>query len=294
MVRRIAPLIGMTAMLLICAWSIAGLTGAVIAFFAVMIIAATGPRLSSHATMRFYGARPFPPARIPGVYAELSHLAEDAGLPVVPRLYRLRTSAPMAFAVGDRADPAIAVSDGLLYLLGGRERAGVLAHEVAHIAAGDVTLMRLGDLLRRMTAFLCHCGLLSLLLNALLIPGAGAPLWIVVLLAAAPVSLGLLQLSMSRGREFAADAAAARLTGDPAALAGALTKLERINRWNLQRLFGQLSGLEVPSCLRTHPATEERIERLGHIRIDMDEQAAKRHRRPAHYLMRFDPSGNPF
>lgn len=294
MLRSLIPIAVMGCVLLACAWLVGGATGAVLALGAVLVLSVAGPSLPSHAAMRLYGAIPLHPAQVPGLYRELAHLADRAALPVTPRLYRLRTATPAAFTVGSRADPAIAVSDGMLYLLGGRERTGVLAHEVAHIASGDVTLMRLSDLLRRFTAFLCNAGLIALLLLALLVPGTIVPIGAVLLLAAAPFGLGLLQLAVSRGREFAADAAAARLTGDPQALASALHKLEQVNRWSLQRVLGQLSGFEVPSCLRTHPETGERIARLVQIGRSLPRNAAAQQVRRPHYLMRFDPSGNPF
>ena len=294
MTRSRLSLAGMGAVLLACAWVIAGGFGALLTLAALAVLGTAGPRISAHAAMRLHGAIPLYPTQVPGLYGDLVQLARRVSLPAVPRLYRLRTGTPAAFTVGIADDPAIAISDGLMYTLGARERMGVLAHEVAHLAAGDVAIMRLGDLMRRIATLLCHTALITILLTLLLVPGTGVSPLTVLMLAATPIALGLLQLALSRDREFAADEAAARLTGDPAALASALRKLEANHRWSLQRLLGQLGGFDMPSCLRTHPATDARIARLARIGREMRRRTAGSRACPTYPLMRFDASGNPF
>jgi heat shock protein HtpX len=260
--RGFLPLAAMVAVVALCGWIIGGLAGIALAAVLMLVLAATMPRLSPHAAMRLHGAVPVHPTLAPAVYRELARLARRARLPRLPQLYRLPSPAPAAFAVGDPDGAAVAVSDGLVRLLDGRELSGVLAHEVAHIAAGDLAFSRLGDVLQRATAMVCMLGLLSALLLMAVVPGLEMPLLAVWTLALAPSAIGLLRLALSRSREFAADAAAAELTGDPAGLARALHKLDLAERWTLRHLFGRMAGLEQPSCLRTHPATRDRIARL--------------------------------
>ena len=184
----------------------------------------------------------------------------SAGLPRVPRLYRVPAPALNAFAAGSREDPAIALTDGLLMSLEPRELAGVLAHELSHVRARDVWVMTLAAVVGRMTSLMSFFGqmLLFILIPVSLFTGQGVPLLAIVLLIFAPTISGLLQLALSRTREFDADVGAIELTGDPRGLASALAKLERQRGGWMQRLF----MARAPSWLMTHPSTDERIRRL--------------------------------
>ncbi|HBO8848948.1 TPA: M48 family metalloprotease [Pseudomonas aeruginosa] len=152
---------------------------------------------------------------------------------------------------------------GLLRRLSPRELAGVLAHEIAHIASEDLRVMGLADSVSRFTSLLALMGQIAILLSlpALLV-GAAEVYWPSLLLLAASPQLALLaQLGLSRVREFDADRLAAELTGDPQGLASALAKIERVSRsWRAWLWPGW--GNPEPSWLRTHPATQERISRL--------------------------------
>ena len=166
-----------------------------------------------------------------------------------------------AFATGSKQEASIALTDGLLRSLSPRELAGVLAHEIAHIASEDLRVMGLADSVSRFTSLLALMGQIAILLSlpALLV-GAAEVYWPGLLLLAASPQLALLaQLGLSRVREFDADRLAAELTGDPQGLASALAKIERVSRsWRAWLGWGNPE----PSWLRTHPATQERIARL--------------------------------
>ena len=168
-----------------------------------------------------------------------------------------------AFATGSKQEASIALTDGLLRSLSPRELAGVFAHEVAHIANEDLRVMGLADSVSRLTCLLALMGQIAILLSlpALLV-GAAEVYWPGLLLLAASPQLALLaQLGLSRVREFDADRLAAELTGDPQGLASALAKIERVSRsWRAWLWPGW--GNPEPSCLRTRPATQERIARL--------------------------------
>ena len=141
---------------------------------------------------------------------------------------------------------------------------GVLAHEISHIRNNDLWVMGLADAVRRFTRLLSWMGQLLLLLNLpmLGLGGDTFPWLLVLLLIGAPILSFLLQLALSRTREYDADLDAATLTGNPRGLANALAKMERLEGTWLERLL--LSGRRRPqrSVFRTHPNTADRIRRL--------------------------------
>lgn len=230
-----------------------------IAIFALLL----EPAAASPLTLRLYRAQPVPPAAAPQLWRILRLLAERADLPALPLLHYVPSPVVNAFAVGNRGQSAIAVTDGLLRRLDTRELAGVLAHEVAHIAHGDLRVMGLADYVSRLTSVFALLGQVMLLLMLPWVLSGSAEInWLgLFVLAGSPLIALLTQLGLSRVREFDADLTAAQLTGDPAGLASALAKIERIGRsWRGVLMPGW--GNPQPSWLRTHPATEERIERL--------------------------------
>lgn len=256
---------GSLALLGVTAWTIAGLTGIVYAVAFGGLTLAAARRISPTMVLRMYKAEPVTPHNFPAGYRLINKLAERAELPVAPKLHVIPSKMMNAFAVGRREDSAIAVTDGLLRSLTLRELAGVLAHETTHIANKDIKVMSLADMVSRMTSTLSTVGMLAILFN--LSGFFGHIPWLGVLaMIAAPTVGGLLQMALSRTREFDADYGAALLTGDPDGLSSALIKLERAQgrRWESMMLPG--SRIPDPSLLRTHPPTEERIARLTQLK----------------------------
>jgi heat shock protein HtpX len=174
--------------------------------------------------------------------------------------------------VGRRNEAGIAVTDGLLRGLGPRELTGVLAHELSHIANEDMWIMGLADAVSRLTSGLSLAGQILLLVNLpLLLLGQVTLPWLAVaLLIAAPAVSALLQLALSRRREYDADLQAVRLTGDPRGLAAALSRLERYRSGWLGRVLLPGRGDPDPSLLRTHPATDERVRRLLELEREVE------------------------
>ncbi|WP_296703716.1 zinc metalloprotease HtpX [Thiocapsa sp. UBA6158] len=230
----------------------------------VLILAAANPAIPPRLLMSLYRARPVRPGEAPGLYRLLDALSQRAGLARVPQLHYLPSATVNAFATGRRDDAAILVSDGLLRRLDRRELAAVLAHEVAHIAHDDIRVMALADLVSRITAALSLAGqlLLLLVLPALVLGIDGLPWFPILILLAAPTLSALVQLALSRSREYEADRGAVELSGDPVALASALVKLEQTGRASWEQLLLPGRRLPEPSLLRTHPPTAERVERL--------------------------------
>ena len=252
----------MLCVLGLSAWLLAGEAGV----YWVLLAGATAmllmPHLAGRRALGWMGARPIEPDDLAVVYRALDRLSAAAGLPAAPRLYFLAEDGLNAFAVGRRDDAAIVLTGGMFARLSLRELVAVLAHEVAHIANNDLWVMQLADTVSRLTRLMAAAGIAVAVvaLPLTLLGAATVPVLAVLLLVLAPSAAALLQLSLSRTREFDADRRAAVLTGDPATLAAALTKIDPVLPPFWRRLLPGSGG--PPSILRSHPPTVERIERL--------------------------------
>lgn len=270
--HTIVLLAGMLALLSACAWIVAGPEGVLWALvgggFALLI----SPRISPRLALSMYRARELTPRQIPRVYEILVVLAGRAELPAVPRLYHVPSSTLNAFALGAARESAIAVTDGMLRMLSMRELAGVLAHEISHIRNRDLWVMNLADTISRLTRAMALLGMVLLIVTLpLWLAEYGRVPWLlIVLLMLAPTAGGLLQLALSRTREFDADLMAATLTGDAVGLASALEKLERLHAGPWEKMLRPGHRIPDPSLLRTHPETEERVRRLLSLRARDD------------------------
>ena len=260
--QNILPLAAMACILAICGWIVGDLFGLVAVLTGVFALILVGPKVTPELAMKISHAIPLDPWQAPAPYHDVEQIARLYGLQSVPRLYLVKNEVPVIFSSGNRNESAIAVSSGALSILSERELRAVLAHELAHVAADDIGLMRVANILGRITSFVATFGLLAILFGGLVLPEGALSVEIVWFLALAPTSASLLQLALSRKREYAADAAAANVSGDPEALAEALQKIERATRFTMMRMFGQAGAIELPTLLRTHPSTEDRIKRL--------------------------------
>ncbi len=265
---------GMGAVLALATWLIWGGAGVLVTAVAVVALFALAPRLPAEAVMRLYRARPIDRSHGGQLLALVDELSARAGLQSPPKLYVVPSSTLNAFATGTRGHAAIAVTEGLLRQLTMREIAGVLAHEISHVVNNDLWVMGLADTMSRLTQSLTYVALVLAILN---IPGTllGDPMiswWPILLLYLAPTISNLLQLGLSRAREYDADLEAALMTGDPIGLASALRRLDRLTGhfWEDMMMPVPARRIPVPSVLRSHPDTEERIARLLKLQIRPD------------------------
>jgi heat shock protein HtpX len=226
------------------------------------------------------GAHPVTKEQAPELYRAVENAAIGAGLPKTPDVYLIDDPAPNAFAAGRDPEHAyVAATTGLVEKLSPRELEGVMAHEIAHIRNRDVRLMSLAAVLVGVIALVA-----DLLMRVTLFGGGrnrenNNPLTLVVGIAAmilAPIGAALLQMALSRRREYLADASASEITGDGEGLALALAKL-RDDHTPLRTVTRATAHLFIESPLRdhkglrsslgglfdTHPPLEERIERLA-------------------------------
>ncbi|MGE0237338.1 MAG: zinc metalloprotease HtpX [Parvibaculaceae bacterium] len=250
---------GSGLLLAVIAWTVLGWTGLVwaagLGAFGLWSMGRVSPKM----VLGLYKARPLRPDELPDVHRVLGELARRAELPTVPQLHYVPSKILNAFAVGTPQESAIAVTDGLLRAMTMRQLAGILAHETAHIRSGDLKVMALADVLTRVTSTMAMVGLIGI--PALFGAGIDIPWLGILLLIFAPTLGGLLQLALSRTREYDADLDGAALTGDPAGLASALETLERRQGHIWEGLF-PAGRVPSPSLLRTHPATRDRVARL--------------------------------
>ncbi|PSH63879.1 peptidase M48 Ste24p [Phyllobacterium brassicacearum] len=262
-------LAGSLLLLIVCAWTLAGPAGIIYAFVFGGISLFAIRRISPQMVLKMYKARPVTQAEFPQGLAIVDELARRAGLPAAPKLHVIPSRMMNAFAVGRRDNAIVAVTDQLIRALTARELTGVLAHEISHIRNEDLKVMALADTVSRFTSLMSTIGIVSLLFNITWLASGAPPQvpWLgVLVLLFAPTIGGLLQMALSRTREFDADLGAAMLTGDPDGLAGALIKLEKAQGKVWENLILPGGRIPDPSILRTHPLTEDRVARLNSLK----------------------------
>jgi heat shock protein HtpX len=220
--------------------------------------------------LKLYRAQEVDATTAPQLYNTVGELAARAGLPM-PKVYLIDEAQPNAFATGRNPEhAAVAATTGILQLLSARELRAVLAHELSHVRHRDI-------LTSTITASIA--GAISTLANFGMFFGGRSddnrnPLVALIVLILAPIAAVLIQLAISRGREYEADRGGAELSGDPCALADALAKIDRYAKGlpletaeahpatAHMMIINPLSGGGLASLFRTHPPTEERIHRL--------------------------------
>jgi heat shock protein HtpX len=248
------------------AWLIWGPMGVAVTLVAIGVVYAFAPRLPPEMIMRFYRARQLDPRHGGQIVHIVDVLSDRAELAAAPRVYVIPSMTLNAFATGTPQNAVIGITEGLLRRLNINELAGVLAHEISHIRNNDLAVMGLADVLTRITQALAYLAIILALISlpAFLLGEAEFPLFALVLLYLAPTVGSLIQLGLSRTREYDADLEGASLTGDPEALTSALEKLERYQGhfWEDMRLPVPGRRIPQPSLLRSHPKTEDRIARL--------------------------------
>ena len=284
--QSVLLLCGMLGLLVACMALLFGEDGAIWGVVGWGVALLFSPHVSPRLVLGLYRGERLGPADFPDGFAALRRLAERAGLERLPALYYVPSAAVNAFTLGSLSDAAIAITDGMLRTLTLRELTGVLAHEISHVRNNDLWIMSLADSISRLTGMMAFAGMVLIFVSLpmMLVGLVSFPLLLIVLLIFAPTVGSLLQLALSRAREYDADLDAAGLTGDPVGLASALEKLERLQVGGWERILFPGRGMPDPSLLRTHPPTGERVRRLLALRPPAGEHAAAQPVRLAHHL----------
>jgi heat shock protein HtpX len=256
---------GSLALFMATAYVFFGPQGVVFAIIFGAVSLYTASQVSPAMVLRMYRAQPVSRHQFAAGHDLLETLSLRAGLAAKPKLYVIPSDLMNAFAVGRVHDSAICLTDKLIRSLTLRELAAVMAHEISHIVNADIRVMAIADMVSRFTSFLSTFGIVTLLLNLPSVIQGGTeqvPWGAVLLLLFAPTIGALLQLGLSRTREYDADFGAVMLTGDPDALASALLKLETAQKAHWEGMVLPGGRIPDPSLLRSHPRTADRIARL--------------------------------
>ncbi|MCI5082964.1 MAG: zinc metalloprotease HtpX [Saprospiraceae bacterium] len=258
--------IGMLAIMLLLGYSLFGVEGLIWSGLLGAFGLYMSTQIPAKAIMRMQGGRALRYYEAPELSRVTEQLAKRAGLEEVPQLYYLPSNMMNAFTTGGKQDAAIAISRGLLEQLNFRELTGVIAHEMAHIKNNDIKLKGLVNIIARLTNMFSFIGKILFLVNLpLIMAGTYNFPWIaILLLIAAPYLVTIMNMAISRTREFDADLEAAKLTGDPIGLANGLQKINYLTRRG-KTWLSPIQKVSIPKILRTHPTTTQRVNRLREL-----------------------------
>jgi heat shock protein HtpX len=272
-------LAAMTALFMGVGYLIGGTGGMLLALVFAVGTNAFAYWNSDKLALRMHNAQAVTRASAPDLYAMVEELARNADLPM-PKVYLIQSDQPNAFATGRNPEnAAVAATTGILRLLSRDELAGVMAHELAHIKNRDTLIM---------TVAATVAGAISILAQFGFFFGRSGndrnplgPLGILLAVIFAPLAAALIQMTISRTREYSADRLGAEIARDPLGLAGALGKIagyaKRIEMPSAERnphsahlfIINPLSGARMDNLFSTHPATENRIRALEAMAAEM-------------------------
>jgi heat shock protein HtpX len=261
-----------TALFMAIGGMIGGRSGMMIALLVAVGMNFFSYWFSDTMVLKMYNAREVDATTAPRFYAMVQDLAQRAQLPM-PRVYLIDESAPNAFATGRNPDhAAVAATTGILNVLTERELRGVMAHELAHVKHRDILISTISATM---------AGAISMLANFAMFFGGrdsegrpSNPIAGIAVALLAPLAASLIQMAISRAREFEADRGGAEISGDPHALASALQKIHRYAQGTpleaaerhpetaQMMIMNPLSGGGLRGMFSTHPSTEERVARL--------------------------------
>lgn len=272
---KTALLLGLlTVLILAVGQALGGRGGLVIAFVFALIMNVGSYWFSDKIVLSMYRAQELAPGDAPALHAMVEELARNAGIPK-PRVMLVPQEAPNAFATGrDPEHGVVAVTEGILRVLSPEELRGVLAHELGHIRNRDILVQSIAAVLGGVVMMLANMAQWAAIFGGSRDneegggPGLLGGLLVAIL---APIAASLIQMAISRSREYLADATGAEISGTPLALAGALGKLDAYSRQipmqanpATENMFivNPFAGISMASLFSTHPSTEDRIQRL--------------------------------
>ena len=268
-----------TALFMAVGQALGGQQGMVLALVVALGMNFFSYWFSDKMVLKMYNAREVDETTAPGFYRMVRELAQRANLPM-PRVYIIDEQAPNAFATGRNPQhAAVAATTGIIRVLSERELRGVMAHELAHVKHRDILISTISATM---------AGAISMLANFAMMFGSRDsegrptnPIASIAIMILAPLAASLIQMAISRAREFEADRGGAEISGDPRALASALDKIHRYARGipleaterhpetAQMMIVNPLSGGGLRGLFSTHPATEERVERLLALAVAM-------------------------
>ncbi len=274
---KTAILLGiLTALLVVIGGAIGGQSGMLMAFFLALVMNFVSYWFSDKMVLAMYGAKEVSEAQAPALFRIVRGLTQRTQLPM-PRIYLIPSETPNAFATGRNPQhAAVAVTEGILRILTEEELNGVLAHELGHVKNRDILVSTIAATLAGAVTYLAHMAQWAAIFGGRRDEEEGSSPFVMIAMAIlAPIAALLVQLAVSRSREYLADETGARLTHEPECLARALEKLQVGNRMvpmqanpSTAHLFivSPLTGQLFMTLFSTHPPIEERIARLRQMR----------------------------
>jgi heat shock protein HtpX len=275
MLKTVVLLAGLGGLLMLLGGAFAGKLGLIIGLGLGLVIVGASYWKSDTLAIKAARAVPVTEEEMPQYYAIVRELTEKAGMPM-PKLYVTPDEQPNAFATGRNPDhAAVAVTRGILRILDWDELRGVLAHEISHVGNRDILIGSIAAAIALGITFIAN-----FMQFAAIFGGGGRnddgpnPIALLAMAILAPLAAGLLQMALSRGREFEADRSGARLIGDGEPLARALLKLEAGSRQIPMKIdpahaqayivnpLAGVKNMSFKNLWRSHPPTEDRVQRL--------------------------------
>lgn len=264
----------LTCLVVLVGQAIGGQQGMLIALVMALVMNFVSYWFSDKMVLAMYRAQPVDEAAAPDLYSMVRGLATRAQVPM-PKVYIIPTDTPNAFATGRNPEhAAVAVTEGIMRVLNREELEGVIAHELSHVKNRDTLIMTIAATMAGAITYLAHMAQFAAIFGGSRRDsderGSGV-FGALALAILAPIAAMLVQLAISRAREFHADATGARIAGKPFGLASALEKLDQASKAlpmdatpATAHLFivNPLSGSMLRSLFSTHPSTEERVARL--------------------------------
>ncbi|AEH24635.1 zinc metalloprotease HtpX [Pyrococcus yayanosii] len=270
----------LTALLVGIGYLLGNTAGMVFAFTLALLMNFVSYWFSDRIVLSWYGARIVDEHEAPELHRIVEKLAMGAGIPK-PRVAIVPSPTPNAFATGrDPEHAVVAVTEGLLHILNRDELEGVIAHEISHIKNRDTLIQTLAAVMAGAIMVLVRMASWSLWFGGYDEDrDSGNLIGLILAIVLAPIAAMLIQLAISRSREYLADETGARISGKPHALASALLKIEQAVRHRPMRegnpataplfIVNPFRGVSFSELFSTHPPTEKRVERLRRIAMEM-------------------------
>jgi heat shock protein HtpX len=266
-------LTSLTLLLMLLGRAFGGENGMVLALVIAGVMNFISYFFSDKIALAMYRAQPVGREELPRAYNIVERLSQKIGIPM-PKLYVIPNDSPNAFATGRNPQHAsVAVTHGILNLLNDEELEGVLAHELGHVNNRDILISSIAATIAGAITYVAHFGRFAMMFGGMQRDDRdrGGGIAALFMLIVAPIAAMLIQLAVSRSREYQADASGAHYTGNPYALASALSKLDAYSRRvpmaaspSTAHLFivQPFLGMNFGSLFSTHPPIAKRIERL--------------------------------